>query len=89
MFAEGQASVVAAAIIARHGGRGPTVEYDGHGQCYLEFGHDRVARVDVTFAAGHAPTGFFEGPSQELADHKTDFGSTRIRRWFGREWAAF
>jgi len=60
VFAEGQASVVAAAIIARHGGRGPTVEYDGHGQCYLEFGHDRVARVDVTFAAGHAPTGFFE-----------------------------
>lgn len=89
VFAEGQASVVAAAIIAKHGGRGPSVEYDGHGQCYLEFGHDQVARVDVTFAAGHAPTGFFEGPSRELADHKTDFGKTRIQRWFGRDWSAF
>jgi sulfide:quinone oxidoreductase len=85
VFAEGQASVVAAAIVARHGARQPSVEYDGHGQCYLEFGHDQVARVDVTFAAGHSPTGFFEGPSQELADHKVDFGTTRIRRWFGRD----
>ena len=43
VFAEGQAAVVAHAIVARARGTAPTSEYDGHGMCYLEFGHDQVA----------------------------------------------
>jgi sulfide:quinone oxidoreductase len=89
VFAEGQAAVVAASIIAGEVGDRPSVAYDGHGQCYLEFGHDQVARVDVTFTPGHAPSGTFEGPSRDLADQKSDFGTTRIRRWFGRDWSTF
>jgi sulfide:quinone oxidoreductase len=88
VFAEGQASVVAAAIIARHNERSPAVEYGGNGQCYLEFGRERVARVDVTFLPGQPPTGTFDGPSKILADEKSEFGTTRIRRWFGRDWKA-
>ena len=38
-------------------------DYDGRGMCYLEFGDDQVARVDVTFLSGEAPVGDMEGPS--------------------------
>jgi sulfide:quinone oxidoreductase len=86
VFAEGQAAVVADAIIARARGAAPATEYDGHGMCYLEFGHDQVARVDVTFLSGAAPVGDLEGPSSELAADKVAFGATRVQRWFGREW---
>ena len=37
VFAEGQASVVAAAIIAAASPQTPPVEYNGRGQCHLEF----------------------------------------------------
>jgi sulfide:quinone oxidoreductase len=87
VFAEGQASVVAAAIIARHADTAPPVEYDGRGKCYLEFGHEGVAHVDVTFSPGEMPTGTFEPASAEGAALKAEFGTTRIRRWFGREWS--
>ena len=89
VFAEGQAKVVAAAIIAGAASQSSSTEYDGRGQCYLEFGHDQVAKVDVTFSPGAAPSGFFEAPSGELAAQKSDFGSSRVRRWFGREWSTF
>ncbi len=89
VFAEGQAGVVAAAVIAAATDGQTSVTYDGHGQCYLEFGQGEVARVDVTFAAGQAPTGTYEAPSIALADQKAEFGSTRIRQWFGRDWSTF
>jgi sulfide:quinone oxidoreductase len=87
VFAEGQAAVVAAAISARIRGTADATEYDGHGKCYLEFGHDSVAVVDVTFRSGQAPHGELVGPSPALAADKVEFGSSRIRRWFDREWS--
>jgi sulfide:quinone oxidoreductase len=89
VFAEGQARVVAAAIIARASSQRSSVEYDGRGQCYLEFGHNKVAKVEVTFTQGAAPSGTFEGASEALAGEKAEFGSSRVRRWFDREWATF
>lgn len=84
VFAEGQASVVAEQILSRIRS-GPTpASYDGRGTCYLEFGHDMVARVSVTFLSGKAPAGKLEGPSQEIAQDKQAFGTTRIQRWFDR-----
>ena len=44
--------------------------YDGRGVCYLEFGDEGVAVVDVTFVAGQAPFGFLDGPSIELTRAK-------------------
>jgi sulfide:quinone oxidoreductase len=88
VFAERQAAVVADAIIARARG-GASAAYDGRGICYLEFGGGQVARVDVTFRAGRPPTGEFDAPSEQLAADKSEFGSSRIRRWFGRDWAAY
>ena len=88
VFAEGQAAVVADEIVARHRGRtGRSETYDGRGVCYVEFGHDQVARVDVMFRSGEVPAGRLDGPSQEYTADKSEFGSTRIRRWFARDWA--
>jgi sulfide:quinone oxidoreductase len=88
VFAEGQAAVVAGRLSALLRGTEGTSEYDGRGICYLEFGRSEVAKVDVTFRSGEAPTGGFDGPSQALADDKLEFGSSRVQRWFGRTWAA-
>ena len=87
VFAEGQAAVVAAELVARHAGEDPGAGYDGRGVCYLEFGHDEVGKVDVTFRAGSAPVGSIEGPSKAIAQEKSGFGASRIGRWFDREWA--
>jgi len=83
VFAEGQAAVVAGRISAQIRGEWRSVQYDGRGVCYLEFGHGQVATVEVTFLSGQTPTGGLEGPSAELAADKVEFGTSRIRRWFG------
>ena len=83
VFAEGAARVVAAAIVAQLRG-GPAPEpYKGQGSCYVEFGGDTVARVDVDFLSGPKPTGKFQPPSIELGREKAEFGSSRVERWFG------
>ncbi len=84
MFAEGQAAIVAGRIAAAIRGAGESTTYDGRGICYLEFGHNLVAKVDVTFLGGQAPRGTLDGPSAALAAEKTAFGSSRVQRWFGR-----
>ena len=86
VFAEGQAAIVADRISALVRGAGESADYDGRGICYLEFGHDQVAKVDVTFLGGQAPSGKLEGPSPALAADKSNFGSSRVQRWFGRTW---
>jgi sulfide:quinone oxidoreductase len=87
VFAEGQALVAAERIAAGVRGDAETAEYDGRGICYLEFGDQRVAKVDVTFLGGQTPRGALEGPSEQLAADKVEFGTSRVRRWFGREWS--
>jgi sulfide:quinone oxidoreductase len=88
VFSERQAGVVADAVISRRRGAEMTSAYDGRGICYLEFGDDQVAKVDVTFHSGEAPSGQFEDPSELLAAEKAQFGTSRIRRWFDRAWSA-
>ncbi len=39
-----------------------------------------------TFRSGHAPSGQFDAPSAALVAEKTEFGRSRVARWFGREW---
>jgi sulfide:quinone oxidoreductase len=84
VFSEGQASVVADQIVSRVRNESSPSTYDGRGTCYLEFGHDLVASVSVTFLSGAAPVGDLEGPSQAIADDKRDFGQSRVQRWFDR-----
>ena len=86
VFAEGQAATAAGGISALVRGVSESAHYDGRGMCYLEFGHNQVAKVDVTFVSGQAPHGSLEGPSPALVADKADFGSSRVRRWFDRTW---
>ena len=88
VFAEGQAAVIAAQISSQICGSATSASYDGRGICYLEMGHDQVAKVDVTFAGGQSPVGDMAGPSAGLAADKLAFGSERSRRWFGKSWHA-
>jgi sulfide:quinone oxidoreductase len=88
VFAEGQATVVASRIAAELRGTTPDAAYDGHGLCYLEFGENAVAKVDVTFRSGVRPVGTFLAPSADLVADKAVFGSSRISRWFGSRSAA-
>lgn len=82
VFAEGAARTVAAEIIAHARGNEESSTYRGIGSCYVEFGGERVGRVDVEFLAG-PPTGSFMEPSLALVAEKLHFGSSRRTRWFG------
>ena len=84
VFAEGQARIVAASLIASLGRGQPPGAYDGRGSCYVEFGAGRVGRIDVDFLSGPKPTGTFHEPSAALVAAKELFGSSRRARWFGR-----
>ena len=83
VFSEGAARVVAASLIAELQGGDQPPAYAGTGSCYVEFGADRVGRVDVDFLSGPSPTGSFVEPSATLVSEKQHFGSSRRTRWFG------
>jgi sulfide:quinone oxidoreductase len=85
VFSEGQAATAAKAIIATIRGS-ELPQYDGRGVCYLEFGHNMVATVEATFVAGETPHGAYTAPSAALVADKAAFGTSRIKRWFGRDW---
>jgi sulfide:quinone oxidoreductase len=83
VFAESAARAVAKSIIAQLQNRGDRGRYDGKGACYIEFGDNRIARVDVDFFSGPTPTGTFQQPSTALRAEKIEFGRSRRARWFG------
>ena len=71
VFAEGQARVVASAIAASMSDQRSPREYDGRGQCYLEFGQRSgcEGRRDL-HPRSRPPFGTFEGASKDLAEQK-------------------
>ena len=87
VFAEGHAAIAAERIGALIRGTTSSAEYGGRGICFIEFGGDQIAQVDVTFF-GDQKTGELVGPSEDLVAEKAEFGSSRIKRWFGRDWRA-
>jgi sulfide:quinone oxidoreductase len=82
-FAEGAARIVAESIIAEFNGNEYTSAYAGDGTCYVEFGQDKVGRVDVDFFSGTTPTGINYEASEAYVSEKEHFGSDRKARWFG------
>ena len=82
VFAENAAGVVADDIRARVRGEVLQRRYEGEGNCFLEFGGGRVAKVEANFLGGPAPTARLVGPSESLAAEKKAFASTRRARWF-------
>lgn len=84
VFAERAARVVADQLIARIRGRDEPGGFDGTGTCWIEFGDDEVARIDVDFFStpGH-PITAFTAPTTATAAEKAAFGADRRARWFG------
>ena len=82
VFAEGAARALATSLIARFRG-GPAGVHAGTGSCYIEFGDDRIGRVDIDFLSGPSPTGTYQAPSVALRAEKQHFGASRRARWFG------
>lgn len=87
VFAEGQARAAAVDIAARIRGNESDARYDGHGVCYLEFGEHQIGKVDVTFF-GESKTAALVGPDERYFADKLEFGTSRIKRWFGNDWTA-
>ncbi|HWB70360.1 MAG TPA: FAD-dependent oxidoreductase [Solirubrobacterales bacterium] len=83
VFAEGAGRVVAQALLAELRGAEPPARHLGQGTCYIEFGHGRVASVDIDFLSGPERTGTFNEPSESQVAEKERFGSSRRARWFG------
>ena len=83
VYAEGAARTIAANIISRLRGEAEIARNPGAGSCYIEFGGNRIARVDVDFFSGPKPFGSFHGASEALRVDKELFGSSRRARWFG------
>jgi len=84
VYAEGAARAVAANIISQLRNEAQTARNPGAGSCYIEFGANRIARVDVDFLSGPKPFGTYHGASEALRVDKEHFGSSRRARWFGK-----
>jgi sulfide:quinone oxidoreductase len=84
VFAENAAGVVADDIVARLRGQTLGRRYEGEGNCYIEFGSGRVAKVEANFLGGPSPTARVVGPSEDFAADKEAFAATRRERWFGK-----
>lgn len=83
VFAENAAGVVADDIVAKLHGGTLGRRYEGEGNCFIEFGSGRVAKIQANFLGGPFPVATVVGPSEELAAEKEAFGATRRARWFG------
>lgn len=84
VYAEGAARTVAANIVSLLRNEAQTARNPGAGSCYIEFGGNRIGRVDVDFLSGPKPFGTFHGASEEMRIDKERFGSSRRSRWFGQ-----
>jgi sulfide:quinone oxidoreductase len=85
IIAEGEAATLADVLIAQLTGGPPPPPYAGAAVCYIEMGQPGVARVDVDFMSGAAPTADFTPPSLAGAEEKALFASSRLARWFGSD----
>jgi sulfide:quinone oxidoreductase len=86
VFAERHGEVAAERIAALIRSEGQAAEYDGRGLCYIDFGGGQAGRVNVQFTPGEPLIGLFDGPSLEVAADKAEFGRSRARRWFAKDW---
>lgn len=84
VYAEGAARTVAANIASLLRNEAQIARNPGAGSCYIEFGANRIGRVDVDFLSGPKPFGTFHGASEALRLDKELFGSSRRARWFGQ-----
>ncbi len=81
VFADGQASTVAAAIAAEIAGGAPPQQYDGRGFCFIETGGGKAAYGAGNFYGIPAPRVTLEPPSQAYHREKLDVERTTLALW--------
>lgn len=81
VFAEGEADVVAANIVAGLSGRAPTARFDGKGACFVELGDKRAAFATGDFYAAEAPAIRLRRPGRHWHLAKVGFEKYWLRRW--------
>lgn len=82
IFAESAGRAVAEHLIVRLREEGTAKPYDGAGACFIEFGDQKVGRVDVDFLTGPAVTAPFTEATIQGAEEKKEFAASRRRLWF-------
>jgi len=82
IFAESAGRAVAEHLIVRLREEGTAKPYDGAGACFIEFGDQKVGRVDVDFLTGPSVTAPFTEASLQGAEEKKEFAASRRRFWF-------
>jgi len=82
LFAEVAAKTVAENVIAKLRSQDANARNPGRGTCYIQFGANTVASVEVDFFSGPKPVGTFVPPSEGMIANKQEFGAIRQKRWF-------
>jgi sulfide:quinone oxidoreductase len=83
IFAESAGRAVAEHLTVQLKQSGAAKPYDGAGACFIEFGDQRVGRVDVDFLTGPSVTAPYTEASLQGAEEKREFAASRRRFWFG------
>jgi sulfide:quinone oxidoreductase len=82
IFAESAGRAVAEHLIVRLREEGAAKPYDGAGACFIEFGDQKVGRVDVDFLTGPSVTAPYTEASVQGAEEKKEFAAFRRKFWF-------
>lgn len=82
VFAEAQARVAAAAIVAEIDARPLDVAFTGEGYCFIEVGGGLAAHVTGNFLATPAPAVQVTAPSEAAYAEKIAFEQSRLASWF-------
>ncbi len=81
VFADGEASIVAAAIASEIGAGAPPPQYDGRGFCFIEVGGGKAAYGAGNFYGIPGPRVALEAPSEAYRREKLDVERTTLALW--------
>ncbi|UOF90888.1 NAD(P)/FAD-dependent oxidoreductase [Fodinisporobacter ferrooxydans] len=82
VFAHGQAKVIANNIAHKITGEGQQIEFNGHGECFIEIGNNKAGFARGNFYASPAPTVKVHQPGIRWHLGKIAFEKSWFRTWF-------
>jgi sulfide:quinone oxidoreductase len=81
VFADGEASIVAAAIASEMGAGAPPPQYDGRGFCFIEVGGGKAAYGAGNFYGIPGPRVTLDAPTEAYRREKLDTERTALALW--------
>jgi sulfide:quinone oxidoreductase len=82
VFAHGEAEVVANNLVHAIAGKGKPVQFDGHGECFIETGDGKAGFGSGNFFAEPAPEIKLRSPSRAMHIGKVAFEKYWLFEWF-------